>query len=79
MKVSVCGHEVFREHPFCCMSALEVASILLVGYEVFLMVSGLGTLVWTGRCAMICIWVCGLRRFPLINRVCMVFGSGFPY
>jgi hypothetical protein len=38
------GHKVFREHP-CCLSALEVAGVGLVGYEVFLMVLGLGTLV----------------------------------
>jgi hypothetical protein len=39
------GHKVFREHPSCCLSALEVAGVGLVGYEVFLMVLGLGTLV----------------------------------
>jgi hypothetical protein len=39
------GQEGFREHPTYCMSALEVAGVGLVGYEVFLMVMGLGTLV----------------------------------
>jgi hypothetical protein len=39
------SHGAFREHPSCCMSALEVADVVLVGYEVFLMVLGLGTLV----------------------------------
>jgi hypothetical protein len=39
------GQEGFREHPTCCMSALEVAGVGLVGYEVFLTVLGLGTLV----------------------------------
>jgi hypothetical protein len=38
-------HEVFHEHSSCCLSALKVASVGLVGYEVFLMVLGLGTLV----------------------------------
>jgi hypothetical protein len=38
-------HEVFREHPSCCLSALEVANVGLAGYKVFLMVLGLGTLV----------------------------------
>jgi hypothetical protein len=39
------GLEGFREHPSCCVSALEVAGVGLVGYEVFLMILGLGTLV----------------------------------
>jgi hypothetical protein len=39
------GHEGVREHPSCCMSALEVAGVGLVGYEVLLMVLGLGTLI----------------------------------
>jgi hypothetical protein len=39
------GHEGFRGHPSCCVSALEVAGVGLVGYEVFLMVLGLGSLV----------------------------------
>jgi hypothetical protein len=39
------GHRAFCEHPSCCMSALEIADDVLVGYEVFLMVLGLGTLV----------------------------------
>jgi hypothetical protein len=39
------GHEGFCEHTSCCVGALEVAGVGLVGYEVFLMVSGLGTLV----------------------------------
>jgi hypothetical protein len=39
------GHGAFCEHPSCCMSSLEVADVVLVGYEVFLMVLDLGTLV----------------------------------
>jgi hypothetical protein len=38
-------HKIFREHSSGCVSALEVAGVGLVGYEVFLMVLGLGTLV----------------------------------
>jgi hypothetical protein len=39
------GHESFRGHPSCRMSALEVACVGLVGYEVFPMVLCLGALV----------------------------------
>ena len=39
------GLEALREHPSCCLGALEVAGLGLAGYKVFPMVLGLGTLV----------------------------------
>jgi hypothetical protein len=37
------GRAVLREHPSCCLCALEVAVSGLVGYKLFPMVLGLGT------------------------------------